>query len=351
VVDPSSYSLPYDFYYITELSKTYQVDFFYSECTSNYEYISQLKKAKKIQLFEYKVSPSCTNKLYGLMNYFLMLKFIWLSRKSYGKIHFIWSVFFPFEFVLFLGIREKLIFTFHNDVPHSFKKKVFWPYKIIMKLASKIVFVSNYTMKNFIKNYGAHSDYHLISHGVMPIGTLSNIQSATNVQIEKKLLFWGRVEEYKGVDVFGNFNLDWPVEIYGKWSSQLTSLKRKLSSIDGVFINDSYLPSAELSTLLSREVVFILPYKDATQSGVLYTLLAYGKVFISSNVGENNDFLIKYGLEQLIFNREDQESIRRAINYAFSEYKEIKSKLLCIKNEHEWVNTMNTENVEKLYGH
>lgn len=349
VIDPSSYSLPYDYFYVNELQKHCHVDFYYSKCASNYEYIEKLKLFSNVTLKEYSISPSCTNKLNGIMNYTFMLKDIFVKRNSYNKIHFIWSVFFLLESLLFVLIRNKLVFTFHNDVPHSYNKKVFWPYKAIMKLASKIVFASNYTMRTFIKNYGTHPYCQLIQHGIMPIETLLETQLVPNVEVEKKILFWGRVEVYKGLDVFADYTWDWPVEINGKWSLQLTSLKNELSLMENIFINDSYLPFDELLAMLSRDVVFILPYKDATQSGVLYTFLAYGKVFISSNVGENSSFLKKHGLEQLIFDRENHESIRRAVNYAFTEYNEIKNKLLEIRDEYEWVNIMNIKNVEKLY--
>ena len=279
-----------------------------------------------------------------------MLKDIYFKRNSYKKIHFIWSVLIFVEVFLFIIIQNKLIFTFHNDVPHSYKKKTFWVYKVIMKLASTIVFVSNYTMKKFIKNYGTHLNTHLIQHGIMPIETLSPSLIRSSVEVDKSILFWGRVEEYKGVDVFCDFTTDYPVEIYGKWSSQLTTLKKKLSLMKNVLINDSYLPFDELSTMLSRNVVFILPYKDATQSGVLYSYLAYGNVFISSNVGENNNFLIKHGLERLIFDREDQDSIISAIDYAFNRHNEIKIKLLQIREKFEWEVVMSNKIIGEVYG-
>jgi glycosyltransferase involved in cell wall biosynthesis len=349
IIDPSSYSLPYDYFYINELKKTTHVDFYFSKCSSNYEYIEKLKLCTNVTLHEYYISPSCISKFYGLINYMRMLKDIFLKRNSYKKIHFIWSVLLFFESILFLLIKDKLIFTYHNDVPHSYKKKVFWPYKVIMKLTSKIVFVSDYTMRTFVNNYGAHPNYQLVQHGIMPIETLLVTMLDVNAQIEKVILFWGRIEEYKGVDIFDDFTLDWPVEIYGKWSPQLLPLKYKLSLKNSVLINDSYLPFDELASLLSREGVFILPYKDASQSGVLYTLLAYGKVFISSDVGENNDFLIEHGLEQLIFDRNDEASLVRALNYAFNEYQFIRDDLLKIRPLFQWNNVMGPEKINDLY--
>ena len=331
------------------MSKTVHIDFYYSACDANYEYIEKLSMCKNVYLKEYLISPSRVNRFLGLINYFKMLRDIYLNKNKYCKIHFIWSVLFLFECLIFSLIKDKLIFTFHNDVPHSYKKKVYWPYKAIMKIAYKIVFVSNYTMTTFIQNYGKHPNYQLVQHGIMPIETLSNTHLIANAEVEKNIVFWGRVEEYKGVDIFDDYNLDYPVEIYGKWSSQLVSLKKKLNLKDGVYITDSYLPFDELATMFTREIVFILPYKAATQSGVLYTFLAYGKVFISSDVGENNDFLIQHGLEKLIFVRGNEESLKHAINYAFNNYNKIKAKLFKIKEIYEWKYILNISKIDKLY--
>ncbi|WP_010179999.1 glycosyltransferase [Glaciecola sp. HTCC2999] len=349
IVDPSSYSLPYDFFYINELRYSVHIDFYFSKCNSNYEYINRLKTFKNVTLHEYLISPSSTNKINGLYNYFLMLKDIFLKRNTYKKIHFIWNVFIFFELVLFIVVRDKLIFTFHNDVPHGYRYKVYFPYKVIKIISSKILFVSNYTKANFVLNYGSHKDASVIQHGLLPIDLSLSVNSNVSKPFEYKIIFWGRVEEYKGVDTFLTHIREQPVEIYGKWSSKLDSLKAKLSLLDNIYINDSYLTHSELLDLLSRECVFILPYKDATQSGILYTLLTYGKVFISSNVGENKDFLLKHGLGKLIFDRSDEQSIIDAINYATKEYEIIKLKFKDIRGEYQWSETMDIHKVSNLY--
>ena len=205
-----------------------------------------------------------------------MMKDIFGRRGTYKKIHFIWSVLFLVEAPLFFLIKDKFIFTFHNDVPHNYIKKTFLPYKAIMKLASTIVFVSNYTKNRFTENYGVHKDSQLIQHGIMPVETLATDDLSNEFEKEKRILFWGRVEAYKGVDIFSSFNFKWPVEIYGRWSKDLMPLKNKLSKHKAIYMYNALLSFDVLSIMLSQDAVFILPYKDATQSGVLYTLLAYG---------------------------------------------------------------------------
>jgi len=204
-------------------------------------------------------------------------------------------------------------------------------------------------MITFLKNYGPHPNHKIIQHGLMPIENFSDTRINLNTHLEKAILFWGRVEEYKGVDIFANFSGSYPLEIYGKWSPDLENLKKKLSKINNILINDKYLSLDDLKQMLSRDVIFILPYKDASQSGILYTLLAYSKIFVSSNVGENNSFLIKHGLDQLIFDRNDPESLSKAIKYAFEEYNEIKSKLFEIKNEYQWSQIMDKKKIYELY--
>lgn len=334
---------------MTEISKTRHVDFYYSASKSNYEYIEKLKNSENITLYEYIVSPSEINLVSGVFNYLKMLFDIFLKRKSYEKIHFIWSVFFLLESLLFLCIRKKLIFTFHNDVPHHYKKKQYLPYKMIQMLASKLVFVSHSTMNKFVKNYGPPPSYQLIQHGIMPLERLAENKEIVAPDVEKVLLFWGKVEAYKGVDLFSHFDVSIPVEILGKWSPQLNPLKDALRNNRNVSIIDRYLAIEELSHLLSRSGVFILPYKNATQSGVLYTLLAYGKVFISSDVGENKEFLLKHGLTDLIFNRDDKASILHAIDYAFEHYDEIHARMLAIREEYRWQHILSDGVVDRLY--
>lgn len=347
IIDPSSYSIPYDYFYINELSKYYIVDFYYSNTRYNYEYIEKLRLNCNVNLLEYNISPIVNSKVFGLINYFKMMKDIFFNKDKYLKIHFVWSIFELIEIPFFLLIKNKLIFTFHNDVPHSYNKKIYSPYKIINKIAKKVVFVSNFTKNKFIEHYETSNKYFLIKHGIMPIDLID--KSEISADISRELIFWGRIEGYKGIDIFDDSLDKYDIGIYGKWNKNLSDLKESLSKKENIHIVDSYLDFNELSGLLSKKAVFIMPYKDATQSGVLYTFLAYQKVFISSDVGENKDFLESNGLGQLVFNRKDEKSIEGAIEYAIEFYDDIVKKMQQIKETYEWKNVMKESIVRGLY--
>jgi glycosyltransferase involved in cell wall biosynthesis len=348
IVDPNSSTLPYDYYLIKELLKDNFVDFYCSKTNYNYEYLIELKKNTNIRIFEYKVSSSSINKFFGLLNYLLMLTNIFMNRKRYNKIHFQWIIFPLFEFPLFYFIKSKFIFTIHNDIPHGYKKATYLPFKIIKIFARKLIFVSAFTETRFEKNYGPSNKYVMIQHGIMPLELTDVLEESK--KLERRLLFWGRVTPYKGIETFiETFDSSINIEIYGKWDNSLLDLKNKMLSHKNIFIYDKYLDLKKIKELLSTESVFVLPYSAGTQSGILYTLLAHERVFISSNVGENSHFLKKHGFERLIFDRADKKSIKDCINYAFNNYFNIKSKLHEIKDEYKWSSIITNSMINKIY--
>ncbi len=51
IIDPSSYTLPYDFYYIREIAKTVEVDFYCSTNPFNWEYAEMLNEFSNVTVF------------------------------------------------------------------------------------------------------------------------------------------------------------------------------------------------------------------------------------------------------------------------------------------------------------
>lgn len=352
IVDPASFSLPYDFFYIKELSNFYDVDFYCSVTKYNYEYIELLKSFKGIHVIECDISSSVVDRVGAVVNYFKVLYSLYGKRNKYLAIHFIWSILFPVEIVFFWLLRKKLFFTFHNDSPHDAYNNVYWPYKVISLLARRSLFVSEYTMRSFVKKYQYTKTCYLIQHGIMPVSLgVSGVNFIPNEKVlfENKLVFWGRVSFYKGVDFFTKIptSLPFDIEIIGKWDKNMASIKDELIGRSGVTILDSYISLTDLEKLLSREVVFVLPYISATQSGVLYTFLAHSKVFVSTDVGENGAFLRNSGLGGLLFDRDDFVSFYKAFEYASQNYWEIKMKLLELRARYEWSYVM--RDVVNLY--
>src|SRR5207247_460308 len=76
----------------------------------------------------------------------------------------------------------------------------------------------------------------------------------------------------------------------------------------GVVVQDGYLAEAELLRLLADDVVFVLPYRDASQSGALYALLNHGRFFICADAGDLGAFMRRHGLEGLLLRERGAEA-------------------------------------------
>ena len=351
IIDAGSFSLPYDYYYIEELSKQgYTIDFYCSDTKYNNNLLIQLQSNKNVYIKSYKISSSVNNSFGSIMQYLKLLKDLMFNYSKYSYIHFMWLGVVVIDLFLFIIIKNKLIFTFHNHKPHSTKKQ-YLPYKVIYRLANKIVFISNFTKKQFITEYDINNieNIYLFNHGILPFDE-NNFLINKN-KIEKTIVFWGNVKDYKGVDVFlplvnSGIIRDWNIEIHGKWDKKLNSMKEDMSKTR-IKIFDKFLLNNELKILFDRNVIFILPYKDATQSGVLYTLLNYSQIFISTNKGDNGEFLNNYNLNKLLFNRGSVKSIIESLKYCELNNKILRQKISDIKKEYMWGKCM--KNISRLY--
>jgi glycosyltransferase involved in cell wall biosynthesis len=104
------------------------------------------------------------------------------------------------------------------------------------------------------------------------------------------ILCFGLIRPYKGVDVL----LDAFRSIEGAelWvvgrplGVSLDDLRKRAAEARGrVRFVPRFVPDAALPAYFRRADLIVLPYRDADQSGVLYTALAFGKAILMSDVG------------------------------------------------------------------
>jgi glycosyltransferase involved in cell wall biosynthesis len=114
------------------------------------------------------------------------------------------------------------------------------------------------------------------------------------------VLFFGLIREYKGVDVLlraWRSVPDGELWIVGMPRVDMTPL-RALAPARVRFV-PRFVPDAELPAYFRRASVVVLPYRDADQSGVLYTALAFGKPLVLTDVGGFGE-LAEHGAARLV---------------------------------------------------
>jgi len=115
------------------------------------------------------------------------------------------------------------------------------------------------------------------------------------------LLFFGYVRKYKGLDIlieaFPNILTEIPEarllivgEFYDKPDTYLEQIKN-LGIEDKVKVVNEFVPNEEVAKYYEASDIVILPYRSATQSGILNVAYGFNKPVIVTDVGGLSDFV------------------------------------------------------------
>ena len=132
-----------------------------------------------------------------------------------------------------------------------------------------------------------------------------------------RLLLFGRMKAYKGLEVFLNAldllhgeGLYPPVTIAGR-GPELARLARRLRSGTIELIDDFVEPERAV-TLYEASSCLIAPYLDATQSGVIAASLANGRPVVASDVGALGE-VVEHGRNGLLVKPNEPMQLAAAI--------------------------------------
>ncbi len=200
---------------------------------------------------------------------------------------------------LYCFIKPKKIFiTIHDPVRHSGEKN--WKSNIPLKLFSRLVkgyfFYSEFARNQFRVNHRKNMAP-LFVIKFQPYSYVSQFQKNKN-QVGTYILFFGRLSLYKGIDLL----LAAIPEVLQKFPDQqfLIAGKSEGYKLDINFIEkyknnisvvSKYLSVEELVQCIADSKFVVCPYRDATQSGVLMTARALGKMVIATNIGAFPEYI------------------------------------------------------------
>jgi glycosyltransferase involved in cell wall biosynthesis len=154
-----------------------------------------------------------------------------------------------------------------------------------------------------------------IPHG--PNGNLLNSKTHLDWQ-PGNCLFFGRIESYKGLPYFieavrilRGEGVAITGVIAGK-GTELDRLKPTLESDPAFVLKDRYLSPPDVRECFLEANVVVLPYVDATQSGVAACALGVGRPVIATNVGGLPD-MVRDGESGILIPPRDATALAAAI--------------------------------------
>jgi len=135
---------------------------------------------------------------------------------------------------------------------------------------------------------------HVIPHGAFDYLTrlrdLAPLPAELDAEGGPVVLAFGLVRPYKGADLLIDAMRELPearLWVVGRpLGVDLAKLRRRAAVLgDRVAFVPRFVADREIPAIFERADVVALPYRDAEQSGVLYTALAFGKPIVVSDVG------------------------------------------------------------------
>ncbi len=328
-IDPGSFGLAYDCCFLNAIVEEVNVDFFYSRTKYSFEQINNIHS--DISCYEYSISGSVVSRIYGVLNYFHLLYKLFKTRHKYKYIHFNWSLIPYFDsIVLPILFSNKLIYSLHNIVPHENRPSSIIHEHSLSKKSVKLILLSEYA---FNASESLNKNRFLLQHGL----TLE--AKAPSPKLPTECIFIGSIKPYKGIDGFINLaeirKGKESFHIFGKWEKSLVK-EKKLAEYN-CHIKDIYLDDESFSKVFSSDKsLFVLPYLNISQSGILFNIIAGCQPFIASDRGDFSLFAKKIGYPQILFDPHNLNDMERALDFCLENHIAIKESILQERHSYLW---------------
>lgn len=213
--------------------------------------------------------------------------------------------------------NRKIIPFVHDHILHSgvgildafFAKKQF---KYYYNNSVKIIVSCDFVKKDILK-HGLMKDESKIA--VNYLGLLENLSFPEfDVKVDIDVLFFGRIEYYKGLDVLVEAgrqmaNVKFVIAGRGDMKS-VYGIGALPSNFEHI---NKYISDEELAVLIQRSKVVVLPYRDATGTQTIQSVFYYRKPVIATSVGCFPEY-IEDGVDGIIVSKKDPFALRNAID-------------------------------------
>ncbi len=183
----------------------------------------------------------------------------------------------------------------------------------LMRRADRVVVACERLHADVVKRYGVPPERVLTSfHGVLDNMVFPDIQPGER---DIDILFFGRRERYKGLDVLLEAVQLLSVRPNGHAARVVIAGPgtEPVPATPGVTVEMRYVPDRELAGMIARAKVVAMPYRDATGSQVPQTAFVYGTPVVATAVGCLPAYVTD-GVNGLVVPRENARALASALD-------------------------------------
>ena len=188
--------------------------------------------------------------------------------------------------------KFRVFYTMHDVRPHDEKTNtIIWKQsELIANKCSDIIILSEFFRKTVIENYKKTNDrIHVLSLGCQQYYPVKEYKKNSD---RFEFVFYGRIDDYKGLDVLAKaYKIilnDYKdiIHLTIAGSGDFSNYEEDFDDIDSnnLTIINRWIKDEEVYDFFNYEKsITIIPYKNATQSGVIPIAMTFNSLVISTN--------------------------------------------------------------------
>jgi glycosyltransferase involved in cell wall biosynthesis len=217
----------------------------------------------------------------------------------------------------------RVVSIVHNAIPHENGKLDKQLSAYFFKRNTKCVALSTAVERDILNKFPSIATRVLLHPVYEHFGVrMDKVEALEHLSIPKEkkhILFFGLIREYKGLDLLldamallpKDYDLTIAGEVYGSFDVYQRQIDR-LNLKNRVHLHLRYIPDDEVKVFFSLADVVALPYKSATQSGIVAIAKHFEKPVVATNVGGLSEF-IKHPSDGILTLAKTSESIASSI--------------------------------------
>ncbi len=291
VVDPAAYTPPYDHALCAALAAAgADVDLY----TSRFAYgpLAAPDGYRRHELFYRAARGAANSRLRRATKLASHIPDMWRYRgvaRAADVVHFQWLAVQHVDGHL-LPSGRPLVLTAHDVLPREPRPGQLAAQRRLYDRFDAVVVHSSAGRRRLVDELGIAADrVHVIPHGAFahlttaPHGRLPDELARVERPV---VLCFGLIRPYKGVDVLLEaWSGDWDAELWIVGLARMDISGVRAGAPGNVRFVTRFVDDTELGALFRRADLVVLPYREADQSGVLFTALAFGRALVLSDVG------------------------------------------------------------------
>ncbi len=199
-----------------------------------------------------------------------------------------------------VSLTAPVVVTVHDPKPHSgndhefIRSRGLW-YRDQIRASASLFHVHGDFCRREMLELDASRPIVETYHGLLHVPEPHEIAEPD----PNRILFFGRMEAYKGLDVLLDAadvlnarGRNYSFVVAGRGEA-LDRLRARAAATPGVVVREDFLTPAEVVDQFQKCSVAVLPYLDATQSGVAAAAIANGRPVVSTATGGLLDVIIE----------------------------------------------------------